>query len=229
YAELWTAAEAQGLDPREGIARTLVRQPGVVDRWVDQIADGLAVQRVDIQGQSLCWGPAMRGDAPDGALATAVRDQPASGTGDGSQFSMRDLARSSVALDDLTPMLRGQIFAMMDLPIPAANVPAVEGQLARRRDFRATVDSPYLHRDIVCLGCHNSEGSVTDSDDPALDRHWPVPGNPERAVYGARTGPALDRAHGAFRVDGFVDDGTTRPWGWDSQCGSFRGPTSVTS
>lgn len=226
YSDLWAAAEAQGLDPREVIARALVRQPGFVDRWVDQIADGLAVQRVDIQGQAACWGPAMRGDAPDAGLATAVRDQPAvTGTGDGSQFSMRDLARSSLALDDLTPMLRGQIFAMMELYIPAANVPPVEAELARRADFGATFDSAYLHRDIVCLGCHNSEGSVTDSDDPAFDRHWPVEGFPEKGVYGVSMGIDPDVAHAPFRVDGFVESGTKRPWNWTGDCGHFA--TSV--
>src|SRR6185369_4319588 len=68
--------------------------------------------------------------------------------------------------------------------------------------------------------CHNSEHSVTDSDDPALDRHWPVPGLAERAVYGISTGLDADRVHAVFRVDGFIE-GTLRPWGWSDACGSF--------
>jgi len=221
YADLWTAAEAQGLDPRQVIARAITRAPGFVDRWVEQVADGLAVQRIDIQGQAACWGPALRGNTIDPGLATAVRDQPATGTGDGQSFSMFDLARSAVALDDLTPVVRAQLFAMMSSPIPAANVPPVEAELARRADFGATFDSAYLHRDLVCLGCHNSEASVTDSDDPALDRHWPVVGYPEKAVFGISSGIDPDRAHAAFRVEDFVGQGSKRPWNWTSDCGRF--------
>jgi hypothetical protein len=225
YKDLWTAAEAQGLEPRRVVAQAITRAPGFVDRWVDQLADALAVQRVDIQSQFQCWGPELRGTEADPALAMTVRDQPATGTGDGSQFSMLDLARSSVALDDLTPLLRAQIFAMMAIPIPAANVPPVEAELARRDDFGATFDSAFLHRDTVCLGCHNSEGSVTDSDDPVLDRHWPVPGYPEKGVYGVSMGIDPDRAHAPFRVQDFVFAGNKRPWNWMADCGQFA--TSV--
>jgi hypothetical protein len=114
---------------------------------------------------------------------------------------------------------------MMDLPIPAANVPPVEAELARRADFGATFDSAYLHRDIVCLGCHNSEGSVTDSDDPAFDRHWPVAGFPEKGVYGMSMGIDPDVAHAPFRVEDFVEAGSRRPWNWVGSCGRFA--TSV--
>lgn len=77
------------------------------------------------------------------------------------------------------------------------------------------------------MGCHNSEMSVTDNDDPALDRHWPVPGLAEKSIYGISTGVTAERAHGPFRVDNFVDNGTTRPWGWSARCGSFAPPASV--
>src|SRR5205085_12107261 len=145
----------------------------------------------------------------------AIRDKAASTTGDGTSFTMLDLARSSLALDDLTPIYRAQLFSLVSRPIPAANVGAVQAELARREDFGSTFDASYLHRDVVCLGCHSSDMSVTDSDDPIADRHWPVPGSPEKAVYGA-TLTTLDsqKAHAPFRVDSFVDNGSTRPWGW---------------
>src|SRR5690606_26379568 len=104
------------------------------------------------------------------------------------------------------------------------NVPAKEAELARRADFGETFDSGFLHRDIVCLSCHNSERAVTDSDDPVMDRHWPVPGFAERAVYGDSDGIAPERAHAVFRVSSFVD-GNARPWGWTADCGEFS--TSV--
>ncbi len=117
---------------------------------------------------------------------------------------MLDLARSAVALDDLTPVYRAQLFPLVSLPITAANVPDIEAELARREDFGSTFDATYLHRDIVCLGCHNSERSVTDSTDPARDRHWPLDGNVDLALYGMAAGEAPAVAHAMFRVDGFV-------------------------
>jgi hypothetical protein len=84
-------------------------------------------------------------------------------------------------------------------------------------------DAAYLNRDLVCLGCHTSEAAITDSDDPAVDRHWPVTGAPERAVFGMPSGVDPDRAHAAFRVSGFLSSsGNLRPWGWDGDCGTFR-------
>src|SRR5690606_1096858 len=96
--------------------------------------------------------------------------------GDGGTFTMLDLARSAIALDDLTPIYRAQLFSLVARPIPAANVSAVEAELARREDFGSRFDASYLHRDVVCLGCHTSDASVTDREEPELDRHWPVPG-----------------------------------------------------
>jgi hypothetical protein len=180
------------------------------------------VQRTDVQTEEACWDKPLR-TTVDPSLATMVRSQPATGAGDGRPWSMIDLARSALAFDDVTPVFRAQLFSMVSHPIPAANVGKVQAELARRADFGDTFDSGYLHRDIVCLSCHNSERSVTDSDDPARDRFWPVPGLPEKAVYGDSNGVAQDRAHAMFRVDGFlVERGSgSRPWGWSSACGMF--------
>lgn len=218
YAAVKTASDA---DPREVVARAIMEQPGFADRWIDTFMDAMHVQRLDVQTEAECWDRPLR-TTVDGALATAVRDQAAKGAGDGKgAWSMADLARSAIALDDPTPLYRAQLFSMVSHPIPAANVPAKEAELARRADFGETFDSSFLHRDIVCLSCHNSERAVTDSDDPAVDRHWPVPGFAERAVYGDSNGVEPDRAHAMFRVDGFVKAGNARPWGWSKDCGEF--------
>src|SRR5262249_12909974 len=134
-----------------------------------------------------------------------------------------------IALDDLSPVYRGQLSSMVAHPIPAANVGALEAELARRADFGETFDSGFLHRNNVCLGCHNSERSVTDSDDPKLDRFWPVPGLPEKAVYGMSNGIDPARAHAAFRVAGFSDvqNAHGHPWTWSENCGTFVAPASV--
>ena len=140
-------------------------------------------------------------------------------------FTMLDLLRSALHLDDLSVVYRAHLFALVSRPIPAANVPPIEAELARREDFGLIFDSAYLNRDVVCLGCHNSSGSVTYSDDPALNRHWAMPGLFETAIYGAATGIEPERAHAAFRFDGFVDQfgggGAVRPWDWSPACGRF--------
>lgn len=227
YVDLAAAVDAEGGEPdagRAAIADAIMAAPGFGDRWVEQLMDALKVQRVDLQSQVQCWGEAQRSDVtPD--LAASVRDAAATDDVAGQAFTMLDLARSSIALDDVSPILRGQLFAMVALPIPAANVPPVEAELARRDDFGATFDAAYLRRDMVCLGCHNSEVSITDADDPELDRHWPVAGWPEKALYGTSSGLDPDRAHAAFRVDGFLFAGSERPWGWSGACGEFAGPT----
>ena len=229
YVDLYTAAAGSGADPKETVARALMARPEFAERWIDVTMDALHVQRTDVQNESACWMTGLR-TTTDPMLATAVRDQAATGAGDGhGKWSLVDLARSSLALDDLTPIYRAQLFSLVAHPIPAANVDPVEAELARREDFGTTFDAGYLHRDIVCLGCHTSEHSVTDSDDPALDRFWPVPGAPEAAVYGDATGVSPGRAHAAFRVDGFLSDGShgNRPWGWDDGCGLFNAPASL--
>lgn len=220
--------EATGPDPREVVARAILSRPEVAERWIDVFMDALHVQRTDIQSEVACWNSSAR-SAVSPALATAVRDQSATQAGDGGgSWTMLDLAHSAIALDDITPLYRAQLFSMMAHPIPAANVPDVEAELARREDFGSTFDASYLHRDVVCLGCHTSETSITDNDQPELDRHWPAPGAPERAVYGNPMGVDSQRAHAAFRVDRFVvSNGSMRPWGWATSCGRFANPSNV--
>nr|HEX4317338.1 hypothetical protein [Kofleriaceae bacterium] len=227
YVDLYNAAVARGDDPKATVAGALAAQPEFTERWVDVVMDAMHVQRLDIQTEASCW---MSGDrtTTTPALATAVRDQRATAAGDGAgKWTLVDLARSSIALDDISPVYRGELFSLVSHPIPAANVDDVHAELARRADFGTTFDQAYLHRDIVCLACHDSEHSVTDNPDPTLDRFWPVPGDPEKGVYGDATGEDPDVAHAAFRVDSFVGNGNARPWGWDASCGTFAAPASV--
>lgn len=221
YVDLYRAAAAAGDPPRPTVARAIMSRPEFRERWVDFALAALRVQRTDLQSEAACWGAALR-ETPDRALAAAVRDGAATGAGDGQPFTMLDLARSAIELDDLTPVWRAELFSMIAHPIPAANVDPVGAELARRDDFGATFDAAYLHRDVVCLGCHTSDASVTDSDDPALDRFWPVAGAAEDTVFAWPLSPdTAARAHAAFRVDGFLDGGALRPWGWAMDCGHF--------
>jgi len=220
-------------DPREVVARALLADPGFVDRWTEHVMDALKVPRIEQQSQRTCYGAAAR--APDegiedGSLAQFARDNDAREGDPGGRFTMLDLLRSSLHLDDLSIVYRAHLYAMVSRPIPAANVPPVQAELARREDFGLLFDATYLNRDLVCLGCHNSEFSITFHTDPAVNRHWPLPGSFETAIYGDPIGVEPERAHAAFRYDGFVVDPLTdegiRPWSWDRACGTFD-PTGL--
>lgn len=226
YADLYRSAAELGDDPKDVVARAIMTRPEFSERWVNVFMDALHVQRLDYQSEAGCWDAPIRTTVTP-ALAMAIRDAAASTNGDGQTFTMLDLARSALALDDLTPVYRAQLFSMVSHPIPAANVGPREAELARREDFGSTFDASYLHRDVVCLACHTSISSVTDRDEPELDRHWPVPGAPEAPVFGSASMVSAEKAHAPFRVDNFVDNGNTRPWGWASRCGTFAPPSTI--
>lgn len=213
--------------PRAVVARALLGRPEKVERWAVHFMDALRVARIEDQSQDSCYGVA-RAPAVDAQIATFIRDNAATAGGNGTAFTMLDVVRSSVVLDDITPIYRGHLFALVSRPITAANVPDIEAELARREDFGIVFDAAYLNRDIVCLGCHNSAGAVTDREDPATDRHWPLAGHVDAAVFGMSTGTDPARAHAAFRYDGFAVQRNGRtPWGMATSCGRFNAPTSV--
>ncbi len=217
------------IDPYEAVAEMLMRDPRFIDRWSEHVMDALQVPRIEDQSQQGCYGTSMRnatqGD-DGGSLAAFVRDNsPQAGGESGGQFTMRDLLRSSLVLDDLSPVYRAHLFALVSRPIPAANVPPVQAELARREDFGNVFDAAFLNRDLTCMVCHNSQFSVTDNADPALSRHWDLPGLFEASIYGSSVGIESERAHAPFRYDGFVADGQSSgdslPWEWDPSCGDF--------
>lgn len=221
YVDLYAAAQQAGRDPRDVVARALLARPEARERWLDGLMEALRVQRADVQSEVACWGQAMRGEV-DPALAAGVRDGAALDVADGGGFTMLDLARSALALDDVTPVYRAQLFSMLAHPIPAANVELLTADVARRADFGQTFDAAWLHRDPTCLGCHTSDASVTDRDDPALDRFWPVVGAPEdTALESPVTSMTASRAHAVFRTLGVLGAGALRPWGWARDCGQF--------
>lgn len=217
YVDLYKASA----DGKTAVANAIMARAEFTERWVDVAMDALRVQRVDIQTEASCWGGGLR-TTNDGSLAQQVRDTNATATVTGGSWNMVDLARSAIALDDLSPVWRAQLFSLVSHPIPAANVDDVTAELARREDYGTTFDQAYLHRDIVCLGCHTSQHSVTDTDEPTTDRFWPAPGLPEAPVFGMATGEDEAAAHAAFRFTGFADGhGSARAWGWTGDCGTF--------
>jgi hypothetical protein len=145
-----------------------------------------------------------------------VRDQPPEAGSDGKAApTFADIVYGSIDLDDVTPIYTENLFTMVNKTYAGANALPVALELSRRSDFGAWFDGAYLNRDMVCLGCHNSEFSVTASPDPATNRHYPVPGLFEKALFGDSTGPGVvgdfagaDRLHGSLRRAQFYNDCT---------------------
>lgn len=213
--------------PERVVVRALTDQPAYIDRWAEHMMDALEVQRIEDQTMESCYNNSHR-VIDSGELARFVRDNPGSSGGDGSgSFTMLDLLRSALVLDDVSPVYRAHLYTLVSRAIVAANVPPVQAEIARREDFGLVFGSAYLNRDIVCLGCHNSESSVTYTSDPETNRHWAMPGLFEKSLYGVSTGIEPERAHAPFRYDGFVADpfagelGELRPWDWAPACGAF--------
>lgn len=211
---------------RRAILAAMMADAAFDARWSEHFMDELRVPRTDDQNMIACWGDRARVSVTAG-LAEHVRDTLADGGGDGGgTFTLADLLDSAVVADDISTVYRAHLFPLVAYTIPAANVPRIEAELARREDSGNVFDSAYLNRNLVCMSCHNSEFAVTDSQDPAIDRHWPMPGLFESSIYGASSGTEPFRAHAVFRFDGFADNfstpGPDRPWGMSGQCGTFN-------
>lgn len=218
------------------VARAMMRDDAFRVRWSDFLKDSLRVGRTQGKSQESCYGE-HESAAPDGgALARFVRDnEPSAANPPVRGFTMRELLASALELDDLSVVYRAHLFAMLNKPL-TGNSLALELELARRNDFGATFETAYTQREIGCLGCHNSEYSVTGSVNPEANRFWPVPGLLERAVFGdssgmhppeeaSEKGSDVLRARGMFRVMGVVGSGSA-PFGWSEACGVFSAPAS---
>ena len=230
------APAGSDLEPaRRLVARALMDEDAFRERWSDFVMDALHTVRIETKSQESCYGAPSPAAVDDGSLAAWVRDNDAAAQGAPLQgFTMGDLLSSALQLDDLSVVYRGHLFAMMNHPIEGANVDFLALERVRRQDFGAVFDAVYIHRDVVCLSCHNSEYSVTYDEDPAKNRAWPVPGLFEVALFGssngkhspeeaALLGPDDLRAHSMLRVAD-VASGSTTPFGWSGQCGAFSIP-----
>jgi hypothetical protein len=201
---------------RKLVLEALFAQPEYAKNWEELYRDIIKVQRIEEQFNGGCFATPLSEDPA--ASAAFVRDNPPTAESP-TPFSMYDVVQGSIALDDVSPMFTANLFAMMTKTYLGANALPVALELTRRRDFGAWFDAVYLHRDVVCLGCHNSEFSVTQSPDPTKNRHYPVSALLEKSLFGASTGPATlsgfsgnDRMHAPLRYNGFVNDCDPTPY-----------------
>jgi hypothetical protein len=222
---------------RAEVVYRMSRSPEFIDRWSVFLRDHLGVFRLGDQANQACYGQALV-EQDRGAIALHIRDSQPTDQGFSTPFTMVDVTRSALWLDDLSPVFEAHLFAWLKqdyaLPDPGA---AKAARQAKSEVFMHR----WLGRRMECLTCHNSEYSVTDAVEPELDRFWPVQGFFEKAVFGQSQGIGHENIRPFFRryqvVAGIYYDGdgpsteagveaeidsALAPWGIDKSCGRFK-------
>ncbi len=242
--EVRALAQMVALAGRKNVAKAMTLQPNYNVRWVEHVFDILRVDRQPPETQPACTLAGAPG-SDGGVFAAQVRDNTPQAPATASGKTLRDLAKSALDLDDLSPLLRGRLFQMLAAPSPyCGNTPALEMDLTRRNVFGERFGAAYLGRNLGCLGCHNSTWGVGDHPDPAQDHHWPIAGQFEKAVFGEVTGRPPEEVHALFRYHGVIGKAAVmasgeqgswpadpapaiRPWGWSAKCGEFLPVSAV--
>lgn len=221
--EVEVVADISQLYGRNTAVNMLMKDTEFVDHWTDIIIDLLNTQRQLTGGlraaqDSDCLGNPPRAN-PDPSIAEWVRDHAPGDPGAPTPaWNMRDLIRSAIVLDDLSPIYRANLFTMSM---------RLGGVSHRRNEVTDHFMRTYLNRDITCLRCHNPTYSASNktngSGDVIWRRLWNPTGHPEKALFGNYLDgtAALSRVRLVMRGDvrkpqagGFG----IRPWGISQEC-----------
>lgn len=235
YAETQVLADLVRETDRATLLRLMMKgspdyRGEYIAHWSDLMVDWMRVHRNTSKAQTACFGDP-RLSSPDDRIARYIRDNDAfRGTGHpgvslgggATDFNMSDVLNSALRLDNVAPAWQAYLFAMVDKPIAGNEVT----EQNRRIDLGATFTHVYTSRQMTCLGCHTSTTSASGPE-TYWNRHFPVFGNFEKAVFGFDTGRDSREVEALLRVDG-VRSGTAQPWGLDN-CGAFRPPASITN
>jgi len=136
--------------------------------------------------------------------------------------TLTQVLQSSIVGDNLAPFMRAHLFAMWSRPVGGAEVTEAN----RQRDLSDTFHRTYLSRSMDCLGCHNSATSVTGAGS-SWNRHFPIPGHFEKAIYGGHTGPLAPGTSAPFPESVWWTFRTGMPAGSDACEGSLSAGTTV--
>jgi hypothetical protein len=222
YDEVKLIGDLSALIGREATVRAMMAQTEFVDHWTEHFVDRMRVHREGPKAQTTCFAETVETAGNDPRLAAWIRDQFAFGSGPAmcggapcGTFTMTDVIRSALLLDDLSPAYRAYLFPLVNKP-PTGN----EIDEANKRDeLFSTFETVYLTRKNSCLTCHNSAFSLSGPES-YWNRTHPIWGLWEKAVYGAHVGREPRELHSVFRTD--IRSGSLQPWGMSSACGSFR-------
>lgn len=228
YNEVKVLSDLITASDRQTVLKALFHQQNTqrefVDHWSENIVDFMRAHRESgkvITGTGRCFGNALRSSEYAKQLAEFVRDNGPVTTSPGAAFNLSDVLRSSLVLDDLSPSYRAYLFAMVKHPITGAETT----EQNRRDDLGASFTAIYSHRQVGCLRCHNTISSTT-AEHTFWNRHMPIRGRFEHAIYGNNTGRPSDEVHAMLRTD---VTGSIAPWGINNSCGTFKPEASVTT
>lgn len=206
---------------RETTLRTLMAQPDFEAHWSEVLVDRMRINRTGAKSQASCFPETLTAAANSAALAAWIRDHEANtgtatcGGGSCGAFTMSDVLRSSMKLDDLSPVFRAYLFPLINQPPTGAEIQEPN----KRSDLFKNFETVYLGRSNTCLACHNSAWSMSGAQS-YWNRTHPIWGLPELAVYGANTGRRPRELESMMRTD--AASGAHQPWGMATGCGSFN-------
>lgn len=229
-AEIGYWAQMAATYGRADTVRAMTYDLEYYQNWLDWMTDALYVARTGDKEFGDCFEePKM--NAFDGSLAAMLRDNGPTEATYARDFDMADVIVDGLVADDLSVVYRAHLFARMQKPTTGANVDLEQLEYNRRVNFGELFYRTYLGRSLVCMTCHNSEFSTTDSDTPALDRTWQIPGNFETAILGAPGGRSAEEAYAMFRYDAVNASGDSgfAPWGINGDCGTFITQNNITN
>lgn len=235
---MWAAeADRHG---RDQALRAMATDDRFGTHWSPLLSDLLNVSRLDPGTDSACFKIPNHA-THDGDVATYVRDHDPGETVLPSDrqrpWNMADLLLDALFIDDLSVVWRANLFARANyVPFCVNSVDLEQNEHEQRVSLGDELLDVYTGRNLTCIGCHNSEYSVTDDPDPTLDRTWGVDALFEQALLGASWGPDdPETYYAAFRYFRIVKgtDPTYQiyfsndynypdvPWGWNVDCGEF--------
>lgn len=226
--QMWaTMADTHG---RDTVVRALTASPEYLGWWKIQLSDLIYASRSGLGEDSSCFQNPQLG-THDGALTRFLRENPPDTGRFERRFNMADVIVDGLVADDLSTTYQANVFAKNNYTTTCGMFDPQEVENQIRSYQGDQLLEVYTDRNLQCMGCHNSEFSVTDNADPALDRTWGVGARFEEALFGASAGPedpdtfyAMSRSYGvvgSFYYGGGGGDYNERPWGLADTCGTF--------
>lgn len=222
--EVEVVADIAELYGRDTAIHMLMKDEAYIDHWAEILVDLLQIQRepsggIAVAQDDSCWGEPTRDEA-DPSIAEWIRDHAPGDAGVPTPaWNMTDLLHSAIALDDLSPLYRANLFTM--------SMRRQGSNDDKREEIATHFLQTYINRDVACLRCHNPTYSASNKLDGGGNivwrRTWTIPGHPEKALFGNYLDAiaANSRLHYVMREDvrqPSVNGMGTRPWGMSNEC-----------
>jgi hypothetical protein len=211
---------------REAVIRSMGTSPEFRKHWKVQLSDMLYVSRSGNGEDGNCFEFPLSVQH-DGSLAQWIRtEQPDVGQFP-YDFNMADVVIDGLIADDISVIYQANLFARTNFTAACVAQDPIKVEIERRLYHGDQMLEVYIDRDLDCMGCHNSEYSVTP------DRSWGRGALFEKALFGDSGGPlekdayyAMNKFYGViqdFYIFGNNDyNYDRRAWGMDATCGTFN-------